>query len=746
MISESILSKELIEVQSTLRPQNLFNIQNRSEYCGQHSEYELEFKNWDSVTNRKIKTKIQIISTKENMIKYTLDGQILRIDQGRDLPLRNQVWNNFEQIKYLAWFEEIGKSNQKSSKWIAIWKGEVLSNVGGYIENNLKQGLWNQLIDNYWSQAQVFQSGEYCNNYKIGTWKYIYNQKIIGGGQFNQFGQKNGKWIELCKGFYHYSQVTYSGEYKNGNKIGRWDIWHHHHRYHEDFGNKQIGGGFYNVAEIGSIKNGWWIEISDGFDDFQVTYHGQYKNGNKIGKWDILYHRDDQEQRSEQMQLCEHQILVVVDFMKRLEKVQLKMGDGLRQAKDLIMIPRSHIMVNTKMDKKLADGIFILEIKNQNNFNRCGGSYGDQIEGYSVKIGRWIELSDGFWIHSQITYEGDYQNGEKIGRWNTYWNYEGNNSQLGGGYYREGIGSDCTKNGIWIELSDRFWCHRQVIFKGVYKNGKKIGKWETYYKEKEQEEYKQIGGGSYQDQIEGNSIKIGKWTDLSDEFYNQSEVSYRGEYKNGQRIGKWDICFKKKNQVKLQYIGGGSYIEQTEGVSSKIGRWIELNDEFVNFYQISYFGQYIKNGQKFGKWDIFYRENYQEELLQIGGGSYDIWIGGSSIKVGMWIELNDRFKWDLQVIEKGEYKNGKKFGRWDTFFRLLWQQEFNQIGGGSYYDSAKNGSIKIGKWIELSDRFASYFQVICRGEYTHGRKVGIWVEEEWKRKWLIEEIKYDYQQ
>lgn len=53
-----------------------------------------------------------------------------------------------------------------------------------------------------------------------------------------------------------------------------------------------------------------------------------------------------------------------------------------------------------------------------------------------------------------------------------------------------------------------------------------------------------------------------------------------------------------------------------------------------------------------------------------GGGSYDIWIGGSSIKVGMWIELNDRFKWDLQVIEKGEYKNGKKFGRWDTSFRL----------------------------------------------------------------------------
>ncbi|CAD8213357.1 unnamed protein product [Paramecium pentaurelia] len=99
-------------------------------------------------------------------------------------------------------------------------------------------------IKNFWSLAQVYESEEYFNDYKKGTWKYIYKNNIIGGGSYNDSGQRNGKWIELSEGFYKYSQITYKGEYKNGKKVGNWDIF-----WQMDFGDKlyqKIGGGSYD--------------------------------------------------------------------------------------------------------------------------------------------------------------------------------------------------------------------------------------------------------------------------------------------------------------------------------------------------------------------------------------------------------------------------------------------------------------------------------------------------------------------
>lgn len=50
------------------------------------------------------------------------------------------------------------------------------------------------------------------------------------------------------------------------------------------------------------------------------------------------------------------------------------------------------------------------------------------------------------------------------------------------------------------------------------------------------------------------------------------------------------------------------------------------------------------------------------------------------------------------------------------------------VSGGGAYDEEGDG-IKIGKWIELQNKFDCYNQITYTGEYVNGKKVGIWVEQ-----------------
>ncbi|CAD8087052.1 unnamed protein product [Paramecium primaurelia] len=127
-----------------------------------------------------------------------------------------------------------------------------------------------------------------------------------------------------------------------------------------------------------------------------------------------------------------------------------------------------------------------------------------------------------------------------------------------------------------------------------------------------------------------------------------------------------------------------------------------------------------------------------------GGGLYD--ETGNELKLGNWVETTNNFKLNSQVIFSGEYKNGKKVGRWDFKYKKD-NKPFFKIGGGSYDDSGDE--IKLGNWVEIMGNFRDYSQVTYRGEYKNGKKVGIW--KEMKRDNLsikeefiiVQEIKYD---
>ncbi|CAD8110861.1 unnamed protein product [Paramecium sonneborni] len=421
------------------------------------------------------RTKFQMTFTKNNQIIYSKDGVILRvqeiniykIDKNKDAFSHPEGLNNLEQINNLVWQGEYGQNKIKIGKWIAIWKGEVLKEVGGYYsDNGQKQGLWKELIKNYQTEGQGFEFGLYFNNFRIGKWNYFYKNKQINGGYYNDQNQKNGKWFELYNGIWEYFLV--------------------------------------------------YIVISRSF----VVYNGEYNNGKKVGKWDILYGEFED----------------ILQF-------QLK-GCGFYDDQKQLSITASK------------------------------------------KIGRWVELIHDYGRDSQVSYQGEYQNGKKIGRWDIFFQVSGDYCRfelIGGGTYKEDYkenDANSIKIGRWIELNNEFKNWLQVIITGEYKNGHKFGRWDILFRESSNNlEFKKMqdqnyiknkyfrGGGQYDEEsLDRDSIKIGKWTELYDGFNQDTQITYSGEYIKGKKIGRWDIFLKNwrtiENELMQQIQFNTKYVFQ----------------------------------------------------------------------------------------------------------------------------------------------------------------------------------------
>ncbi|CAD8209758.1 unnamed protein product [Paramecium pentaurelia] len=651
---------------------------------------------WKMLSRRWFQKIIQIITiTNENERKYFFDGQLLRIELRNNQSVGFLNYTNLEQLYHLNWSGKYGLFNQKVGRWITTWKGEMLRDAGGwYSDDEKKQGLWIELTKNYRNKAEVYESGYYIDDQRYGIWNYIYNEQLIDAGCYNYQGRKNGKWTELSDQFSYYSQVKYTGEYKNGKKVGLWEVWY-----------QELNTYKYNLIGCGSYdgdgnKIGQWIELSEGYKQFEkITYTGQYKSGKKIGRWDIW-------------------------FDKGQNKIENTIGGGLYDKN------------GTKIGKwiEVSDGFqqyplitYIGQYRNGNKIGRWdifehgemigGGSY-DEVD--SIKIGRWIEPSDYFGYDWQTIYNGEYKNGKKVDRWDIEKRDDKGThfKKIGGGSYDKEQGS--IKIGFWCEFDDHNNFDECITTKGEYKNGNKIGRWETLWKSKFDETDKLIGFGSY-DELSSN--KFGKWIEISDTFQYLSQVTYIGEYINGVKVGRWDIYYQKNSRdTKNELIGGGSYNDEKHGLI-KIGKWIELGHSFNISSQVTFIGEY-KSGKRVGRWEIWFQQNYgDQKFQQVGGGSYDEEQG--YIKVGRWIELTDNFNKKSQVAFKGEYKNCRKIGRWDICCIKYFGDEQNQLVGGGQY-SEQQGLIKCGLWIDLCQGFLTSYQCTLTGQYKNSRKVGIW--------------------
>ncbi|CAD8101910.1 unnamed protein product [Paramecium sonneborni] len=514
----------------------------------EEQNFEKEFYTFNKQGYNYEKKIIQIKITSDQKIIYSQNGANLRLVECHNNLEQPEMFNNFDQICKLSWQGQQDINKKKDGKWIAFWNGKNLINVGGYYKEGQKHGLWKDLFLNYSSQAKIFETGEYYYDLRIGKWNYMDNDMMIGGGFYNQFGQKQGKWIELGEGFYANGIVNQFGEYNmNGMKVGRWDImycgWYRGKKdkymqilfVYKNIQYMYSGGGSYDQE---GRKIGKWVELFEGFNDIaQVTYNGEYNmNGMKVGRWDIMYCESDWE-GYEQMQ----------------------------------------IQVIQKNIKYMYSG---------------GGSY-DQ-EGNQQKIGKWVELDKEFYFNGedskQVTYNGEYNmNGMKVGRWDIMYcdryrwkKYE----QIGGGSYDQ----EGKKIGKWVELAERFCCAKysesQVVYNGEYNsNGMKVGRWDMMNL---QHIHPLIGCINFDEN--GNEI-----------YRSQNvTINFIGSFKNCRKVGRWDYIYRSYGATEYKTIGGGSYDE--EGNQNKIGKWVELGERFSCHNEVTYNGEYNMKGQKVGIW------------------------------------------------------------------------------------------------------------------------------------------------
>ncbi|CAD8198385.1 unnamed protein product [Paramecium octaurelia] len=233
---------------------------------------------------------------------------------------------------------------------------------------------------------------------------------------------------------------------------------------------------------------------------------------------------------------------------------------------------------------------------------------GGQYDKDGLKVGNWIELSDNFFEYynfgssryCQVSYKGEYIKGKKNGRWDSY----DKKKLIGGGVYNQ----DGLKDSNWIDLHDDYWQFCQVTYLGEYQNGIKQKQWKSNYYSN------QIGGGNYDE----FGQKQGRWIDLHDNFHNGCQVTLVGEYLNNKKVGQWDALYMESNLKEVRKIGGGIYDKN----ETKIGFWMDLHEYFCDTLQIIISGQY-KNGIKIGKVDIEYKKQYENESKKIGGGILD---------------------------------------------------------------------------------------------------------------------------
>ncbi|CAD8190265.1 unnamed protein product [Paramecium pentaurelia] len=664
----------------------------------------ITLKGFQKSKSKLAQTTFNLVISRQGDQVYQKDGQILRIQKKEQLSSKDQqILNNLEQMKHLEFKGKYGADGQKINQWNYFWKGEKIGG-GIYSQIGQKQGRWQNLCDNYWDKQNVIQEGQYKDGKQIGTWNFIWNNQYIGGGQFDNqgSGRKNGYWVELLDGYNPGSQYIINGYYKNGKKIGRWDIMCR---------GKQIGYGSYDCKQDGdSIKLGKWIELIYGVhDDSQITYVGEYLNGKKVGQWDIWYQENYDNKENLQIGggVYEHQ--EDGDSIKIGKWIEL--NDGFYYNSQVTHVGE---YLNGK-----KFGNWDIMYKGQ---SIGGGSYECQLEGDSIKIGNWIELSTGFNDNSQVTYVGQYSDGSKFGKWDIYYKFylfQWRNKKIGGGLYEENLEGDSVKVGQWIEQSEVFNWNAYIIYIGEYKNGKKVGKWRIWFRYY----FEKCGGGSYEDILEGDSVKVGQWVEQSEGFQETSQTIIQGDYKNGRKVGIWKVTLDE------EIIGSGCYDNEN---FMKIGNWVELSDRFYIYSQVTYQGLY-KNCQKVGKWEILF------EGIEVGGGFYD---DQGSFKIGEWIELSDKFDYQSQVTYKGQYKNNKKVGSWVILWN--WKDINQQIGNGLYDDQVEgDSSIKVGSWIEQSDDFDRWSQIVNKGEYKNGRKIGKWVEINIKQNIICGELNYD---
>ena len=216
-----------------------------------------------------------------------------------------------------------------------------------------------------------------------------------------------------------------------------------------------------------------------------------------------------------------------------------------------------------------------------------------------------------------------------------------------GGYNEKGL-----LHGVHIEyssdgkvISSKLFNNGILEGKGIVKKtGLRDGEWIIYYKSGEI-----LSKGNY-----SKGTKIGNWKF----FYKNGHLEEEGNYNNkGQEYGIWNLYFETGNTMRIvEYLNGmydGKYVFYNDsGLVVSTGMYKEGYEEGEWFYingNYRQFGSYF-NGEKIGEWRSYYNNKQivfkgrYEKGLQ--AGKHMFWHQNGSLR------------------SFGEYHSGRKNGEW----------------------------------------------------------------------------------
>ncbi len=541
------------------------------------------------------------------------------------------------------------KIGKQIGKW-AFWdsKGKRYSGVKIDYESYLDESQNKDRLGNYFiyspkahgEKKYISSYGSFIENKRNGKWIFFdKNRKISAlinykkgepSGNYATFHNKGHKLSEgLVNGLDEIGDLIKEGNWVYRNGEGRKDREINYVKGFQEGKSKYYSPDGQGLSEVYFKKNKLWDgELTTWYPGGTKKESGQYKNGMKEGVWAFFYENG--------------QNYYLVNYHKNKK-------DGLYTQWDSFgrLVKEDEYENGKRVTEYIVkyDDLGYTEINKRNNM-----FYGPWVrwfsdekkaeEGYYINGKRW-----GIWTtwyeSGEKKDEGEYINDQKNSyhkKWDKDFkiveNIEYKDGKVLSEYYfvkdSDGFLEYRQKNGI-LDGGWTKWHNDEIKSEtGVYKNGKKIGEWKSWY-ETRQKHYvaKYVDGvlsGNFSEwNIDGKKVK---------DF----------QYKDGEKFQEYIIFLDQ----------GFIYeVNKTEGVLE--GPWKKKTIDGIKIQEGIY-----KQGFKIGTWFIFNEEGLLSEEF-----NYD---------------ESGRFLFDIKYYNNGNVKRYR-----DYFSKTI--QEYN-------YDGSQKGDLK----------------------------------------------------
>jgi uncharacterized protein len=404
-------------------------------------------------------------------------------------------------------------------------------------------------------------------------------------------------------------------------------------------------------------------------------------------------------------------------------------SQGLREGLAVSFYPNANKQIEAEYRSNRLNGFY-------KEYDRTGSLKTEIVFKDSIRVGPYREYygregQPDFVNPKQLKVEGQYVNGNRHGKWVTFYNtgdlavvqtYE--NGKVEGPHIEYSSDGNILlqvnyRNDLPHGQFTRFAFGGIVEQTGEFENGRRVGKWITYFPGTKTVESETL--------YDGLGNKTGEWKF----YYENKRVARIEKYENDIPVGTWEEFFPNRALSKRkEYALGlpiGAYIENhANGNVSVQGQYLNgVKDGLWKSHfpegKIYSIGEY-KNDLKTGLWKYFNKIG-----ILIAEGEYT--LGSEN---GQWFYYYD----GGQLKSVGSYFLGFEDGTWGLFYdnKQLTQEEFwtngrlNNIGDYFSYDGSRTlekGSLKDGNGTRITYYVDGNRE--SEGSYVSGKPEGLWI-------------------